>query len=208
MDSADCVRIGAVTNTPGLGAAQQAFTDISGHSAPDIALGYAVAYPLGVIGCILAFIVIRKTIYRAPPTIKDIDHGKKIEKKAEVIVSPSGNGFISRKILISKPKLNGMPLSRLNFPENLGATIVRINRSGIELAATPSTRLQYGDMVKVVGSSEAVKAVETVLGNSVKRLDHPNLIPIFVGITLGCILGSIPVPPFHRGFTDAVSGKG
>ena len=187
------VMSGAVTNTPGLGAAQQAFTDISGHSAPDIALGYAVAYPLGVIGCILAFIVIRKTIYRTPPMLKDIDHGKKIEEQAEVIVSPSGKGFISRKILISKPKLNGMPLSRLNFPENLGATIVRINRSGIELAATPSTRLQYGDMVKVVGSSEAVKAVETVLGNSVKRLDHPNLIPIFVGITLGCILGSIPV---------------
>ena len=187
------VMSGAVTNTPGLGAAQQAFSDITGQSAPDIALGYAVAYPLGVIGCILAFIIIRKTIYRREPVIKTEDRKASTRTNEQIKAKEHKGNYISRKILISKPKLSGVKLGDLKFPENLGATIVRINRSGIELAATASTRLQYGDMVKVVGSAEAVSAVEKVLGNSMKRLDHPNLIPIFVGIALGCILGSIPI---------------
>ena len=187
------VMSGAVTNTPGLGAAQQAFSDITGQSAPDIALGYAVAYPLGVIGCILAFIIIRKTIYRREPVIKTEDRKASTVTNEQIKAKEHKGNYISRKILISKPKLSGVKLGDLKFPENLGATIVRINRSGIELAATASTRLQYGDMVKVVGSAEAVSAVEKVLGNSMKRLDHPNLIPIFVGIALGCILGSIPI---------------
>ncbi len=86
-----------------------------------------------------------------------------------------------------------MTLEKLDFPDHLGATVVRINRSGVELAATPHTRLSYGDLVTVVGSEKSVAAVEKVLGNSLKRLDQPNLIPIFVGIALGCILGSIPI---------------
>ncbi|MGM9736184.1 MAG: TrkA C-terminal domain-containing protein [Candidatus Cryptobacteroides sp.] len=185
---------GAVTNTPGLGAAQQAYFDTTGTAANDIALGYAVAYPLGVIGCILAFILIKKTCYLTNPVKKDEKHTELATEtfKAEKQSGPSNN-YISRKILISKPKLNGITLSRLNFPDNLGATVVRINRSGIELNATPSTRLQYGDTVKVVGSAESVAAVEKVLGNSLKRLDQPNLIPIFIGIALGCALGSIPI---------------
>ena len=187
------VMSGAVTNTPGLGAAQQAYFDITGNSAPEIALGYAVAYPLGVIGCIVTFIIIRKFLYRTNPVSKVVAVENLEDETANIETSVKEKGYISRKILISKPKLNGMPLSKLNFPENLGATIVRISRSGIELAATPQTRLQYGDMVKVVGSVESVAAVEKVLGNSMKRLDHPNLIPIFIGIALGCILGSIPV---------------
>lgn len=187
------VMSGAVTNTPGLGAAQQAYSDIAGQSAPEIALGYAVAYPLGVIGCILAFIIIRKVIYKTSPQKPKSSTDNMSTDNPVIPTQGAKKDYISRKILISKPKLNGVPLGRLNFPENLGATIVRINRSGIELAATASTRLQYGDMVKVVGSAEAVNAVETVLGNSMKRLDHPNLIPIFVGIALGCILGSIPI---------------
>ena len=187
------VMSGAVTNTPGLGAAQQAYFDITGNSAPEIALGYAVAYPLGVIGCIVTFIIIRKFLYRTNPVSKVVTVENLEDETANIETSVKERGYISRKILISKPKLNGMPLSKLNFPENLGATIVRISRSGIELAATPQTRLQYGDMVKVVGSAESVAAVEKVLGNSMKRLEHPNLIPIFIGIALGCILGSIPV---------------
>ncbi|MBR5300518.1 MAG: transporter [Bacteroidales bacterium] len=187
------VMSGAVTNTPGLGAAQQAFSDMSGQSASDIALGYAVAYPMGVIGCILSFIVIRKILYRKNLDIKGDARNQDETENESTPLLDTRNDLISRKILISKPKINGMTLAELQFPENLGATIVRINRSGIELAATPSTRLQYGDMVKVVGPSHAVSTVEKVLGNSMKRLDHPNLIPIFVGIALGCILGSIPI---------------
>ena len=185
---------GAVTNTPGLGAAQQAYFDTTGQSANDIALGYAVAYPLGVIGCILSFILIKKICYAKHPVKKaEKEQEIKTEKYQPSKETGENKNYISRKILISKPKLNGVALSKLEFPENLGATVVRINRSGVELKATPSTRLQYGDTVKVVGSAESVAAVEKVLGNSLKRLDQPNLIPVFIGIALGCILGSIPV---------------
>lgn len=186
---------GAVTNTPGLGAAQQAFTDTTGQAAPDIALGYAVAYPLGVIGCILAFILIKALFYRnavsAPSSVNETAMNP--FTAPAVAESQDKKSYVSRKIMITKTKLNGMPLGDLHFPENLGATVVRINRSGVEITPNAKTRLQYGDQVKVVGSKESVAAVETVLGNSLKRLDQPNLIPIFVGIALGCILGSIPV---------------
>ena len=104
------VMSGAVTNTPGLGAAQQAYFDSTGNSASEIALGYAVAYPLGVIGCIVAFIMIKKLIYR--------------------------NDYNS---------------------DNMNGTTVK--PTDVEKTAS----------------------------------DHPNLIPIFIGIALGCILGSIPV---------------
>lgn len=183
---------GAVTNTPGLGAAQQAYFDTTGSSALDIALGYAVAYPLGVIGCILSFILIKKLFYRTAPVKAKEEAHPVTDAKVEASEAKSGS-YISRKILISKPKLNGMPLGKLELPEHFGATVVRINRSGVELEATPQTRLQYGDFVKVVGDKKAIEAVEKVLGNSLKRLDQPNLVPIFIGIALGCILGSIPV---------------
>ena len=185
---------GAVTNTPGLGAAQQAYFDTTGTSAPDIALGYAVAYPLGVIGCIMTFILIKKTLYRTSPVQSQQNATVSADKVSyEAEADNSKKNYISRKILISKSKLNGMTLEKLDFPEHLGASVVRINRSGVELAATPHTRLSYGDLVTVVGSEKSVAAVEKVLGNSLKRLDYPNLIPIFVGIAIGCIIGSIPI---------------
>ena len=187
---------GAVTNTPGLGAAQQAYSDIYHTGAPDIALGYAVAYPLGVIGCILSFVVLKACFYKKPLPVKkpkDIED-KKIEipdiEKADHL---SDSKYISRRIIISKRKLNGMVLGKLEFEKVLGATVTRIRRAGIELKATPEIRLQYGDQVTVVGSEQSIAAVEKVLGNSRKRLDDPNLVPIFMGIALGCILGSIPI---------------
>ncbi len=184
---------GAVTNTPGLGAAQQAYFDTVGSSAPDIALGYAVAYPLGVIGCIMSFILIRMFYKTSPVSASKGFAGASEKYVFEKEADASKKNYVSRKILISKSKLNGMTLEKLDFPDHLGATVVRINRSGVELAATPQTRLSYGDLVTVVGSEMSVAAVEKVLGNSLKRLDQPNLIPIFVGIALGCILGSIPI---------------
>ena len=105
----------------------------------------------------------------------------------------AGLHFISKRILISKRKLNGKMLSELDFEGVLGASITRIRRSGLDLKASPNFRLQYGDLVTVVGVEASVAAVEKVLGNSLKRLDEPNLIPIFVGIALGILLGSIPV---------------
>lgn len=189
---------GAVTNTPGLGAAQTAYSDMTHSTAPEIALGYAVAYPLGVIGCILSFVLL-KVFYKNPvPESKKIKKIKENTKKIEVRpMEPephlSHEKFISRRIIISKPKLNGMVLGKLDFEKVLGASVTRIRRAGIELKATPEVRLQYGDQVTVVGSEQSVRAVEKVLGNSRKRLDDPNLVPIFIGIALGCILGSIPI---------------
>ena len=88
--------------------------------------------------------------------------------------------------------MNGKTLAQLKIRNNFGASITRVNRSGVDLVATPNLQLQMGDRVKIVGSELAVAHAEKILGNSMKRLNHPNLIPIFLGIALGCILGSTP----------------
>ena len=263
---------GAVTNTPGLGAAQQANSDLNGIDAPEIAMGYAVAYPLGVVGAILSLLAL-KYILNINTTKEEADAEKGLGHLQELTVRPvtlvikneaingkaikdirplvnrnfvisriryhEGNketelvnsgtilhlndeiliisnpidieaitvffgkqveveweqvskNLISRRILITKPELNGKTLSQLKIRNNFGANITRINRSGVDLVASPSLQLQMGDRVTVVGSELAVGHAEKVLGNSMKRLNHPNLIPIFIGIALGCILGSIP----------------
>ena len=263
---------GAVTNTPGLGAAQQANSDLNGIDAPEIAMGYAVAYPLGVVGAILSLLAL-KYILNINTTKEEADAEKGLGHLQELTVRPvtlvikneaingkaikdirplvnrnfvisriryhEGNketelvnsgtilhlddeiliisnpidieaitvffgkqveveweqvskNLISRRILITKPELNGKTLSQLKIRNNFGANITRINRSGVDLVAAPSLQLQMGDRVTVVGSELAVGHAEKVLGNSMKRLNHPNLIPIFIGIALGCILGSIP----------------
>ena len=263
---------GAVTNTPGLGAAQQANSDLNGIDAPEIALGYAVAYPLGVIGCILALLALKYLLHINTAkeemeadrglghlqelTVRPISvqirneavEGKKIKdikpllnrafvisrirhhegdgkaelvnadtvlhvqdeilfianpidveaiiaffgKKINVEWEQSDKNLISRRILITKPELNGKSLAQLKIRNNFGANITRVNRSGVDLVAAPQLQLQMGDRVTIVGSELAVSHTEKILGNSLKRLNHPNLIPIFLGIALGCILGSLP----------------
>lgn len=195
---------GAVTNTPGLGAAQTAYADSFGSNAPDIALGYAVAYPLGVIGAIASFLIIKQCFYRKGNVVitsekksEDIDIRAEEKEAQKVIISKhveaADTRFISRRFIISKRSLNGVTLGRLNFEEVLGASVTRIRRAGLDFKASPDFKLQYGDLVTVVGSKESVAGVEKILGNSLKRLDEPNLIPIFIGIALGVLLGSIPV---------------
>lgn len=266
---------GAVTNTPGLGAAQQAYSDMHGVADNTIALGYAVAYPLGVIGIILSIILIRY-IFRVSfdkeneqlnsedashtneakpislvvknPAIfnktvaglsnllehRDFvisriwrDSDKQIEiasantvlqendkvfvitteADAETIKTFIGeeidmerkqwirmeSQFINRRILITKPELNGKRLGQLKLRKLYGINITRINRAGVDLVAKPGLTLQVGDRVNVVGTETAISNVEKVLGNSMKRLNEPNLITIFIGIALGIILGSIPI---------------
>ena len=101
--------------------------------------------------------------------------------------------FINRRILITKPELNGKRLGQLKLRKLYGINITRINRAGVDLVAKPGLTLQVGDRVNVVGTETAVSNVEKVLGNSMKRLNEPNLITIFVGIALGIVLGSIPI---------------
>ena len=179
---------GAVTNTPGLGAAQQAFSDDTGGDAASIAQGYAVAYPLGVVGCILSFIVLKQVFYR-----KALAINTPIEKTEDVVEAKTSGKLINKKIRISKRKLNGVALGKLEFDRYVGVNITRIRRAGIEIAAKPETLLQLGDVVTVVGDEKAVAAMEKILGNSIKKLDEPNLVAIFAGIALGCVLGSIPI---------------
>lgn len=263
---------GAVTNTPGLGAAQQTFTDLTGNNAPETAMAYAVAYPLGVVGCILSLLVMRYIFKvdvkkeesaamevsgngggQAVSTLSLVVRnaaiaGKRISDlepivsrhfvvsricKAEnpdVVEMPNADTIIamgdkllliakisdiegiiaffgevcdvkwdtgssqliSRRVLVTRPELNGKHLSSLKIRNNLGVNITRINRSGVDLVANPHLRLQMGDRVTIVGSELCVSNAEKVLGNSLKRLDHPNLIPIFIGMALGCLIGSIP----------------
>ncbi|MDO9153903.1 MAG: putative transporter [Paludibacter sp.] len=263
---------GAVTNTPGLGAAQEALKQL--HEAgqlpeiPHIALGYAVAYPLGVVGIILSLILIRiifkvsfdnenaklLELRNAPSettiivTIKvqskaidgknlqqirkligrqfvvsrqlskgnfTVPNGKTIlynddiilvvstEADSEAIVDLMGelsdydwkeseNKMISRRIVITRGVINGKTLASLKL-RSVNVNCTRVIRSGFDLLANPDLVLQVGDRVVVVGTPDAIKRVEDMLGNTLKRLDDPHIITIFVGIFFGILFGSIPM---------------
>ncbi len=263
---------GAVTNTPGLGAAQQAYYDMTGLETPVIALGYAVAYPLGVIGIILAILSIRyifkisfeketeaaqnETEARAArathvsllvknPSLfgKEISEiASLIEKKFVIsrvlrvdkrieVATPRTRLFegdklfviaatqdlnaviafigerldmhraewekiddklVSRRIMVTRSSINGKMLGQLHLRSGYGVNVTRVNRAGVDLVAEPGLELQVGDRVTIVGREEDLASVERVLGNSMRRLREPNLVPIFLGIALGILLGSIP----------------
>ena len=265
---------GAVTNTPGLGAAQQAYADASGINDPTLALGYAVAYPLGVVGIIFTMIFVRyalrvkfekedeglaalsreqkfadkvsveftnkmldgrtvayirdlinrqfviSRIMRPDGTItmadadsvirlgdrlwvisqaEDIEaivafFGRRVELTDEQWGNNTPNAeLVSRRILITKSSLNGKKFSDLRLRTKYGITITRVNRAGVDLIPYQGLELQVGDRVMVVGPEKAVTQVADVLGNSLKKLNQPNLVTIFVGIALGVLLGSIPL---------------
>jgi len=265
---------GAVTNTPGLGAAQQAYSDAAGINDPNIALGYAVAYPLGVIGIIASMLLIRFVMridfkkedeglaaisneHKMPErtsveftnetldgrkigylrdlvnrafvisrilhtdgsiTIADADtvltNGDKLlvissaEDMPAVVAflghtvemtdeewgkNTPNSELVSRRILITKPEINGKKFSDLKLRTRYGINITRINRAGVDLIPYQGMELQIGDRVMVVGRLKAIEKVEGVLGNSLKKLNQPNLVTLFVGIALGVLLGSIPL---------------
>ena len=279
---------GAVTNTPGLGAAQQAFSDLRHIDAPSIAAGYAIAYPMGVLGVILSFIILRfalrvdkqkeedeakrgkghleamtlntfavkvsnqmifkdtvkqiryllkrdfmiskiirhngerqnevvngQTVIEEGDILQIVAHptveepiiallGKKVDVKDEEFSSE----LINRRILITKPGINGKSISQLQIRSNLGANITRVNRNGVDLIATPDLKLQLGDRVTVVGKELAIAHTEKILGNQMKRLNYPNLIPIFLGIMLGCIVANIPffIPGINENLRLGLTG--
>jgi putative transport protein len=100
--------------------------------------------------------------------------------------------LVSRRILITQSGINGRQLRQLNLRNNFGVNITRVNRSGVDLIADPALSLQVGDRVRGVGVDGAIRSGEEVLGNQMKRLNEPNLVPIFIGVFLGVLLGSIP----------------
>ena len=260
---------GAGTNTPGLGAANEALSQLN-YSGPQIAMGYACAYPLGVLGIIGSIIAIRyicrinlkkeeediakeeaanphltprmmhlevhnealagKTLLQVRdfmgrdfvcsrilqnghvsiPNRDTVFHlGDQLfvvcaEDDAEAIIAFIGpkievdwekqdTPMVSRRILITQPKMNGKQLGEFHFSSMYGVNVTRVNRSGMDIFASRNLTLQVGDRVMVVGPQDAVERVANLMGNSLKRLDHPNIVTIFVGIFLGIFFGSLPI---------------
>lgn len=263
---------GAVTNTPGLGAANEALQQLH-YQGPEIAMGYACAYPLGVMGIILSLIVIRyicrvnldkeaDDIQReedANPHLKPYNillrvqnealSGKKLSQvqsflardfvcsrilqdgrvhipnadtvlrlgdemnivcaeddseAIEAFIGPKidqinwddqkqDKPMVSRRILVTQPAINGKTLGELHFSSMYGVNVTRINRSGMDLFAARQLTLQVGDRVMVVGPEDAIERVADLLGNQLKRLDHPNIVTIFIGILCGILFGSLPI---------------
>lgn len=101
--------------------------------------------------------------------------------------------LVSRHILVTKPSLNGVKLGSLKLRNSFGINITRVNRAGIDLLASPSLRLQFGDKLTIVGESKAIDNVSMILGNEEKQLNTPNLFSIFIGLAVGLVLGSIPL---------------
>lgn len=263
------VMSGAVTNTPGLAAAQQ--TVGNAEAVDTMARGYAAAYPLGVVGIILAMLIIKwafrikvsdeisainkeREESQLKPYITSFEvknerlEGMSLLKLHDVItcnfvvsrqmdtngniVIPTSqtqihNGdkllivmsaqdlpkfvavlgdeiemdweavtpseVVSRRILITKSEYNGVALGTLRLHNGYRLNATRVNRAGVDLLASPGLRLQMGDRLTVVGQLADIERLATKLGNSMKRLNQPNLVTIFVGILFGILLGSIDV---------------
>ena len=274
---------GAVMNTPSLGAVQQTAADLN-IASPNIAMGYALAYPLSIVGLILSFELIRwccrinlskedealrqehvsdddpicvdirlsianpvtlnelysicpisqmmvsrvtradgtdelvdSTTVMNPNDIIRIVSDKRHEKDLQVLGEITHYGFrgkeqsnhlISRRIVVTRTECNGKRLSSFDVRHRYHATITRINRAGVELLATPDFILQLGDRIMVVGDRDDVRQVADIFGNELKRLDLPNLMPIFFGIFLGVLLGSLPIaiPGMNQSFKLGLAG--
>jgi uncharacterized transporter BF3802 len=271
MPSLTGIMSGAVTNTPGLGAAQEALRQLFDagkiDEIPQVALGYAVAYPFGVLGVILTMILIRfifrinlekenekltaqsdsaekpepfsvvftsevlnnKTIedirnligrqfiisrlkrnsqYFTPhaDTVLQQDDVVKIVasladeeaiisfmgRKTDIDWQESESVLVSRRIIVTQDNINGKTLAKLRLHSIYNVNITRVNRSGIDLMATPNLALHVGDRVMVVGELTDICRVERLLGNTLKKLNEPPIATIFIGIVLGILFGSIP----------------
>ena len=101
--------------------------------------------------------------------------------------------LVSRKILVTRPELNGVKLGDLRLRNSLGINITRVNRAGMDLLPSRSLRLQLGDRLTIVGEARAIANASNKLGNEAKQLRNPNLTSVFIGIVLGLVIGSIPV---------------
>ena len=215
---------GAVTNTPGLGAANEALESVwntaTNGTMPQIASGYACAYPLGVLGIIGATIAVRfitrtrladeEEEYTIPISKDKFEMGDEVlvvcaEADAEAIqafIGPevdtpweedeSNQPLVSRRIVVTNSSMNGKTLGKMHFSSVYGVTVTRISRQGMDVFASRNYRFQVGDKILVVGPEDNVNRISELMGNSVKRLDTPNIATIFIGIIIGILFGSIP----------------
>lgn len=269
------VMYGAVTNTPGLGAANSVLSEVLGDAAPAIANGYACAYPLGVVGIILATLAIRiltktsieatrkeladsegnnadRAAFHMAIKVKNaavvgrnlielhdllkrqfvisrcfLENGEVIiangetklqmgmelhvtcaESESEAIalfigeIIPRGQwqeddsitDYISERMIITKPNINGKTLGDLHISTLYGVNVTRITRNGIDLFAARNLRLMVGDRLLVTGRKDNIEQLRNLFGANIKHLDHPNVGAIFFGILLGVLLGQLPIP--------------
>ncbi len=265
---------GAVTNTPGLGAAQQTIIEMGHADAATLnqgmSMGYAAAYPLGVIGIILSMIVVKAIFHiDAEKDSKQVEDDAaqsllkphivtyKVSNKfiygitiarlhsiiernfvisrlkradGEIIIPKSdttiGEGdlllvvcsvqdeevfdafvgphedtdwnmdegpVVSRRILITKSEFSGKKIGQLRLPQGYKLNATRVNRAGVDLLASANLSLQVGDRVTVVGKLDDINRLAARMGNSMRRLNEPNMFTMFIGIVVGIIVGSIPI---------------
>ena len=261
---------GAVTNTPGLGAANEALSSVYGDNAPQIASAYACAYPLGVLGIIGAIILIRVIckvkLEKEEEELTALEGAKATQKpykmhlevtnkylegktllqvhdflnrdfvvsrlvhegelsipnrntvfhlgdqmlivcaeadqeaimafigpKLDIDFEQQDQPLVSKRVLVTNPHINGKSFGQMHFSSVYGVNVTRVTRHGMELFASPSLPLQVGDRIMVVGPEDAVDRVANKMGNSIKRLDAPNIATIFVGIIMGIVFGSLPI---------------
>ena len=264
------VLCGATTNTPALGAAQQTLKQL-GQPSNAAALGCAVTYPIGMIGVIIALMLVKGRLARRAAAVPDAESSDEAFIASFTVCNPavfhqtlhglSGSGvddskfvvsrlwrqgkvilpnsetriedgdrllvitkkkfvqtltilfgrrdetnwnandvdwnaldatLVSERILITRHEINGKHLGSLHLRNRYGVNVSRVQRAGIQLVATPDLTLRMGDRVTVVGETESIARVAAELGNTVKTLDEPNMVTIFIGIVLGLLLGSVP----------------
>lgn len=259
---------GSVTNTPGLGAAQQAYSDATGNASDFLAAGYAIAYPMGVVGIIIILAVVnflwgkekdcqlatqdksiveiytvqitntaldgitlgklKQTIgknfvvtrlHKAAVDVVKVPNddtvlsfndkmyvisnqndseaiklcvGTRLEMNMDLWDKLDGGQLVSKKLIVTKSEMNGKTFAQLKIQEIFGVNISRVIRTGIDLVPSPTLQLQVGDTIVAVGDETSVNKLGLFVGNSNTQLDHPHLIQVFLGITLGVLLGSIP----------------
>jgi putative transport protein len=121
----------------------------------------------------------------------------------------SASGDVQRTdFIVTRTDVLRRPLRDLDLIRRAGVAIGRVNRAGVDLFPRASMRLQFGDRVTAIGSEAGLKIVEGLLGNSPDRLNRPQLIPIFLGIVLGVLVGSIPIwiPGLHERVRIGLAG--
>ena len=116
-----------------------------------------------------------------------------IGPKLDIDFEQQDQPLVSKRIVVTNPHINGKSFGQMHFSSVYGVNVTRVTRHGMELFASPSLPLQVGDRIMVVGPEDAVDRVANKMGNSIKRLDAPNIATIFVGIILGIVFGSLPI---------------
>ena len=261
---------GAVTNTPSLGAGQQTLAELGGEQATEVmGMGYAIAYPIGILGILFTMWLIR-LVFRIDIAAEAHEHEESLSKRQHGLESCNvritntnldgvrisdipdfdrhdvmysrlrrgeqffiprvdtrlalgdvlylvgaplalrrmqmiiGEEFVdstpihntayrSERAVVTNEAVIGKKIRHLNLQSNHDVVISRLNRAGIELVPTGGMTLQFGDVINLVGRQEDIETVMALVGNAQQKLQQVQMLPVFVGIGLGVLLGSIPV---------------